>query len=118
MACKDKRPIEIVRGTSNSFGIELMNGDGNPYTLAEGQSLVFGLKRNERDSETIFKKIISEYINEAYYLEISPADTMELDVGQYYYDVGLQEGDSDFYNVIECSPFRITPNVTKLGDGA
>ena len=116
--CSNKRELEIVRGTTNAFGIELKDESGAEYTLEAGQSLVFGLKMNENDDERILIKKISNTVNGEHYLELTPADTADLPIGRYYYDVGLQHGDNIFYSVIESSPFTIKPNITRLGDGA
>lgn len=117
-SCENQMQIEIVRGTTNAFGISVTNHNGDPYVLENEQFLVFGIKRNERDENRVLSKRITRLVDGQYYLELSPSDTSDLSIGQYYYDVGLQHGDNIFYNVIESSPFIIKPNITKLGDGA
>lgn len=108
--------IEIVRGTTNAFGISVTDKDGNPFQLEAGQSLVFGLKRRAQGEERVLIKTITNTIDGEYYLELQPDDTCHLEPGLYFYDVGLQHGKSIFYNVIEQSDFVIKPNVTKCGD--
>lgn len=111
--------MEIVRGTTNSFALAVTDkATGNPYTLETGQVLVFGLKLGKTDEERMLVKKITHTVNGEYYLELAAADTADLEPGLYYYDIGMQHGDSVFYNVIEASPFVIKPNITKLGDGA
>ena len=117
-SCENQMHIEIVRGTTNSFGIVVTDHNGAPYVLEADQFLVFGIKINERDENRVLTKRITGSVDGQYYLELSPADTANLPIGQYYYDVGLQHGNHVFYNVIESSPFIIKPNITKLGDGA
>ena len=116
--CSDENKIEIVRGTTNSFGITIRNQDGSLHTLETGQVLVFGLKENELDEHRVLTKKITHTVNGDCYLELSPEDTKDLRPGHYYYDIGLQHGDYIFYNVIEVSSFIIRPNITMLGDGA
>lgn len=117
--CKNQKPLEIVRGTTNAFGLALTNREtGADYTLETGEVLVFGLKVDENADERILVKKITNAANGEYYLELEPADTADLTPGFYYYDVSLQHGSTVLYNVIEISPFLIKPNVTKLGDGA
>ena len=111
--------LEIVRGTTNAFALAITNADtGAPYTLENGQVLVFGLKVGKHDEERILLKQITNAVDGEYYLELSAADTADLEPGRYYYDIGLQHGDNVFYNVIKASPFDIIPNITRLGDGA
>lgn len=119
MAERRQIPLEIVRGTNNAFGLTITNEENDEeYILENGQALVFGLKMNPLDEQRILTKKITNSVDGAYYLELVPSDTENLPIGMYYYDVGLQSGPSVFYNVIETSPFKIKPNVTKLGDGA
>lgn len=115
--CKNQNPLEIVRGTTNAFGLTVTDEDGAAYTLEEGQALVFGL-RDKRSDERILIKQITHATAGEYYLELEPGDTADLEPGIYMYDVGMQHGSGVFYNVIEASQFTIKPNVTKLGDGA
>lgn len=112
-----KQNLEIVRGTSNTFGLTIKDGDGNPYTLSENDSLVFGLKRRERDEERVLVKKISNVADGTYILQLDPNDTSTLSPGRYYYDIGLQQGDDVFYSIVEQSEFLIKPNVAKCGDG-
>lgn len=111
-----RQDIEIVRGTSNMFGISVTDKDGIPVSLEEGQAFVFGLKRGRLDSERVLIKEIKHAVDGMYYLELSPDDTCDLECGKYFYDVGMQQGRSVFYNVIELSEFLIKPNATKCGD--
>lgn len=107
--------LSIVRGTSGAWGLSLTK-DGNPFTLETGQVLVFGLKKRPEHESCVLVKKITHSANGEYYLELTPADTAELEHGTYFYDIGLQHGESIFYNVIESSEFKIKANITKLGD--
>lgn len=42
-----KQDIEIIRGTTNTFNIEVKDTDGAAYTLASGEKLVFGATETE-----------------------------------------------------------------------
>lgn len=110
--------ISIVRGTTNAFGIKVLDREGDEFTLESNQVLVFGVKRRPTDLERILVKTITTSVNGEYYLELTPADTADIEPGKYFYDVGMQQGESVFYNVIEASVFEIKPNITELGDGS
>lgn len=110
--------LEIVRGTTNTFEILVRDeSTGDSYILSNDQTLVFGLKRNKLDDESLLVKKLTVRDNR-YYLELAPSDTMDFPVGIYYYDIGLQKGKLDFFNIIKSNPFNILPNITKLGDGS
>ena len=68
-----KQNLEIVRGTSNTFGLTITDGDGNPYTLSENDSLVFGLKRRERDEQRVLIKPITHSVDDEYFFGVVPA---------------------------------------------
>lgn len=103
--------IQIIRGTTNTFGITITDANGDPYTLQEGEALLFGVKKRAKDEDYTFKKNAVAGENGAYSVKVEPSDTEGLDFGRYFYDVGLQSG-TDFFNVIPCSPFDICENIT------
>lgn len=109
-----KQDIEIIRGTTNTFNIEVKDADGAAYALAGGEKLVFGVKANKSNTAyDIVKILTSENANPSsgYELELCPEDTANLPCGRYCYDIGLQSG-TDYYNIIECSHFIIAHNIT------
>lgn len=113
-------PMKIVRGTSNSFEITVTK-DGAEYSLTETQTLVFGLMedplRSGGEPRKLFVKKLTQAGDNKYQLDLLPEDTADLEPGQYFYDIGLQDGSNEFYNVIKLSPFIVIPAVTQLGDG-
>jgi len=114
-----KQDLSIVRGTSNVFGLVVTDADGDPFIIESGQVLVFGVKKRPKDEDRVLIKTITHSVDDGtYYLELTPADTADLEPGKYFYDVGLQHGANVFFNVIEASVFEIKPNITELGDGA
>jgi len=106
--------IEIVRGTTNMIHIDVLDANGNPYTLQDGEKLIFGVKRNVTDADELIVKTASVAEGGGYVVNLAPDDTDDLTVGKYVYDVGLQSGDC-FYNVIKANSFVIAGNVTKWG---
>lgn len=112
-----QQTISIIRGTTNTFGISLTDEYGSPVLLEEGQEIVFGVKKKVTDVDCLFVKRTTGLVDDVYCFTIDPSDTIDLDVGKYYYDVGIQHGDSIYYNAIESSTFNLEQNITKLGDG-
>lgn len=112
-----RQKIGIVRGTSNTLTLSVVDANGDGYTLSEGEKLLFGVKEKPEDAELLIKKIITECTDGVCTLEFDPADTIDLKYGRYIYDIGLRSG-GKYYPVIKASPFVIEPNVTKWGDGS
>ena len=106
--------IEIVRGTTNTIAIDVLDANGAPYALKDGEKLIFGVKRKVTDKDELIVRIASAADDGSYVVKIEPIDTVNLPCDKYVFDVGLQSGDA-FYNVIESSPFVICGNVTKWG---
>lgn len=103
--------IEVVRGTTNTFEISIVDSSGGAYDLGSNEKIMFGIKKKPEDKETIFTKTAEVIGSGLFRVTISPADTEALAFGRYWYDVGLQNG-ADFYNVIEANPFEILANIT------
>lgn len=107
--------LSIVRGTTNSFSVIVKNNEGETQVLSEDQTLIFGLKQNELDDNRALVKPVSKMANGENYLELEPSETMDLEPGTYYYDISMRHGTS-FFNIVESSPIKIKPNVTKITD--
>lgn len=112
-----RQKIEIVRGTTNTLALSVTDADGNAYTLADGELLIFGVKEKPEDEELLIQKTITDCTDGVAMVELSPDDTIGLKYGRYIYDVGLESGE-DYHNIIPASPFVIQPNITKRGDGS
>lgn len=106
--------IEIVRGTTNTFHINIVDANGAPYNLGSGEKVVFGIKRKPEHEEVIFAKVGEILYEGLYKVVINPEDTENLPSGNYYYDVAIESGEA-FFNVIEPSPFNIVANITSRG---
>lgn len=110
-----KQPIRMIRGTTQLINITVNNIDGSTYALADGEILRFGLKKLPEDDKCVVEKeLTNANLDEGVYvLTLLPNDTLGLDFGTYYYDVGLQSG-TTYINVIECSEFTIGYNITEV----
>lgn len=106
--------VEIVRGTSNTLSIAVTDANGNPYTIVNGETVIFGVKKKVTDEELLIKKAAFVEDSGVYTIRLYPEDTKNMPCGAYCYDVGLQSGEN-FYNIIETSPFVIHHEITKWG---
>lgn len=98
--------IEVIRGDTMHFEVEIVDQKGEPYTLQSGDQLVFTVKKNTSTSLIILQKIIS-----GGKLIISHEDTASLDYGRYVYDIQLTQANGDVTTVIHPSPFDILEEV-------
>lgn len=107
--------LEIVRGTTTPLILEVYDPQGLAYIPAEGERLVFGIKKDpERETAPLFTKVAEFLGGGQFLLKLRPEDTADLSCGKYYYDASLDTGD-DFFNVIKPSPFYLVANVTHRG---
>lgn len=108
-----KQPLAIVRGTTKTMTVSVTDESGSVYELENGEVLRFGVKKHPGDQSYLFSKEMSydSLENGVYSFMIDPSDTEDLEFGCYYYDIGLQSGDS-YFNVVECSEFRVCYNIT------
>lgn len=102
--------IEVVRGTTAKFALEIRDESGNLYAPSDGDVLKFGV-RGAGDNLPMFGKEITEFVDGVAVIVVEPSDTMYLSYGVYYYDISLQTSDG-FYNIIPYSPFVVKENVT------
>lgn len=107
-----KQKITIVRGTTNSFAIAIVDEEGEAYVLESGEVLRFGIKARAEDAQYIVEKEMTTANNDGEYeFTITVSDTANLPFGTYAYDVGLQSGNA-YYNVIPASDFVVAKNIT------
>lgn len=113
-----KQNISVVKARTHKLKIKLTNSDGLPYELAQGEKLIFGVKKSFCDTNYAIVKTItnsSALGTGVYSFELTPADTESLFPDtMYFYDIGLDSGDS-YYSVINASRFYLEGNVTKKG---
>ena len=108
-----KQPLAIIRGTTKTMTVSVTDEGGTVYELDEGEVLRFGVKKHPGDQAYLFSKEMSydSLNNGVYSFMIEPSDTESLEFGCYFYDIGLQSGNS-YFNVVECSEFRVCYNIT------
>lgn len=107
--------LKIIRGTTQSLFITIIDEAGGTYKLQDGDILRFGIKRNWQDIDyDVCKEITSDNTqNDEYIIDLAPEDTLDLPAENYYFDVGLQTGDGNYFMIIPCTQCIITPAVTQ-----
>ena len=107
--------IEIIRGRTENLKVYVNDANGEPYALASSEKLVFGAKKNVNDEELAIKKIVTEGTDGVYVFEFAPAETEELAIGKYYYDVAMSSGE-DLYPIIKEHYMMVCDSIVKHGD--
>lgn len=108
------QPVEIVRGTTNSFNITIVDSNGVAYNLGSNEKIVFGVKEKPDDQELLIAKTAEIIGAGLFKVVLNTGDTEQLPPGSLYYDIGLDNG-TDLFNVIPISPFMVVQNVTFRG---
>lgn len=107
--------IQMVKGDTESFGFEVEGVDSL-------DAAYFSCKQNSQDTEYLFQKGLGYGItqdeNNYFTVRIAPADTQNLEPGQYWYDLEIQKnGDvfTIFRGVLDILP-QITRDVLPRSD--
>lgn len=98
--------IRLTRGDTLHLEVEIINQDGEPYELEEGDKLEFTLKKNTATEEVLIKKEILEKK-----FTISHEESQKLSYGLYVYDVQLTQANGDVTTIIKPSTFDVTEEV-------
>ena len=99
--------ISLTRGDTLKVKV-IINQDGEPYELSEGDRIRFALKKNISDEECL---IIKEIPNNTLLLHLVPNDTKNLSFGVYVYDIELTTEDGDVDTFIGPAKFTLTDEV-------
>ena len=99
--------IKLTRGDTAYLDIPLATTNGE-YVMSSTDTLTFSVKKNTRETEYIFQKVIEG--SNTFHIE--PADTAALTFGKYMYDVQLNTTNGDVFTVIPPSTFEVLAEVT------
>ena len=107
--------IEMIRGTSQPYQIQLME-NSQPYILSNDEFVVFGVKEAGYSSKMLLNKKFTakDQDNKTGIIEfkITPNDTINWPVKTYKYDIGLQAGE-DYFIIIPESDLVLKQNITQ-----
>lgn len=99
--------ISITRGDSAIFALAIKKADGSPYKIAEGDTVIFTIKKSTFDTKIITQKKVVNGV-----VRLNPDDTKGLEYGTYYYDVELTQADGFVSTVISPHKFIVEQEVT------
>ena len=110
----ENNSIYIVRGTTLTVNIGVTLANGDAYEAGQDDVLRFCVKKDPDDEAYAIHKELTaaNYSDGSFALQLSPSDTKDLEVGRYYYDVGLQV-DGEYYMIIEESLFVVQQNISE-----
>lgn len=112
--------IAIVRG--DTLKLTLTNirlSDGTEYILSDTDVVYLDVKKYATDKTPVIRKSATkeDYIDGGLPFVFLPADTVNLPVSEYYFDVRLYCDDDNIYTIIPASKFRIVQNITDIPIG-
>lgn len=109
---KNNGTVSMSRGDTVYLNVEILDAEGEPYTLKEGDKLYFAAKKKATDRDyAIPPKLLNGTL-----LELTSSDTYDLDFGSYLYDIQLRTADGRSNTIIKPSPLIIEETVTAYGD--
>lgn len=99
--------IYITRGDSADIEISITESTGEEYTLQDGDTITFTVKKSTRATDAVISKQITDW-----YVHLAPVDTANLDYGVYVYDCQLTTSDGRVCTFITPHIFKVLEEVT------
>lgn len=116
--------LSMIRGDSQTYTIRIKQHDGTPYCI-KNWAITFTLKTNYdlSDAQASFQKSVTTFADSTAgtsgvaILRIEPADTINLDPGEYDYDIQVCTSDNKIYTVLR-GKFELEYDVTRTAGTA
>ena len=111
--------ITLVRGDTLKLTLtDIKLSDGTEYVLNDTDVVYLDVKKYATDKTAVICKSATkaDYIDGGLPFVFLPADTADLSIGEYWFDVRLYCDDDNIYTIIPMSKFRIVQNVTDIPD--
>lgn len=106
--------LSIIKGTTHFLLLNIYTDDNQLYTLQSDDKIILGVKARSSQSAYDIQKIVTkeDKQDDGYIISFNPNDTQNLECGRYYYDIGLQTANGDYYMIVEQSDFHICSAIT------
>ena len=112
--------IIMVRGYTLQLSISsIKTQEGEDYVLTDTDIVYLDVKKHAYDETPIFTKSVTaaNYSGSILPITIYPADTVNLAVGDYCFDVRLVIDDDNIYTIVPMTKLKIVQNVTDIPNG-
>ena len=90
-----KNVIRMTRGDTPTFQLNLTTGSGDPYVPAEGDEILFVIKKSAKESEVLAE---IEIPTNTLVLRFQEQTTREMEFGEYVYEISLNNGSQDYHD--------------------
>lgn len=111
--------ISMVRGDTLKLTLtDIKLSDGTEYVLSDSDIVYLDVKKYATDKTAIISKSATkaDYVDGGLPFVFLPADTVNLPIREYWFDVRLYVDDDNIYTIIPQSKFRIVQNITDIPD--
>lgn len=101
-----KNHMRVVQGDTAIFNIDI-----NDYEFIEGDIVYFTVKKNINDKDYVLQKIVSDFIDNKAFFQLSKHDT-NISTGSYVYDIQVSLHNGIVDTVVLPSKFEVLEGVT------
>ena len=112
--------IALVRGDTLKLALkDIKLSDGSDYVLNDTDVVYLDVKKYATDKTAIIRKSVTkaDYIDGRLPFVFYPADTADLPIAEYWFDIRLFVDSDNIYTIIPQSKFRIVQNITDIPNG-
>jgi hypothetical protein len=118
---RPENALQVVRGSSKTIDLTVTNEDGNPVDLT-GSTVYFTVKRLVTDASPLIQKKSSDALEIDIFdprggvarIYLNPADTQNLALNPYVFDVWVVLSSGKRYPVVGPATFDMLPSVTVI----
>ena len=104
--------LSFTRGDTESITITIKDIDEVQIPLVNGDTVYFTVKTNTDTTDIILQKVITSFTGGSAIIELTHADTKDLTVDSYVYDVQVTYADGTVTTIIKPSSLKIRSEVT------